>query len=225
MDYTAHFDGTKWEVCWNWEVDPPRVSPSAPEYKIRPGLRAAFDNEIATWVRDGILMPWSQERHGNIRNTVPLMAVEQCKGATTKVRPVLDFRRLNQSIVSRPGFALPLCQARLREWRKYGLNCSVVDLQKAYLQVFVAPELWTYQAVQWCGKTYLLTRLGFGLCVTPKIMTAIIEWILGQEKDVAVGTSSYIDDILVREDVVNVDKVMTLLRQFGLKTKSLVKLS
>ena len=94
-----------------------------------------FEKEIEEWISTGILVPWLQERDGDIKNVLPLMGVRQEKGDTVKVRPVLDFRYLNDFIVSHTGSATPLCQDRLREWRRLGPDCSVVDLKKAYLKI------------------------------------------------------------------------------------------
>ena len=75
-------------------------------------------------------------------------------------------------------------------------------------------DLWTYQAVKWKGQVDLLMRLGFGLSVAP-----IVEWVPRQDKRVCHGTSSYIDDILVDETVVEADIVVSHLQRFGLQAK------
>ena len=218
-DFSAWFSGQSWTVRWEWKGGREKLSPHAPTYAIRPSARAGFDAEVEEWVKEGILIPWDEKVHGHIRNMVPLMAVEQKKGEHRKVRPVLDFRRLNDSLKSSPGAATPLCQDRMREWRAEGLSCALVDLQKAYLQVWMDKELWVYQAVQWNNKVYLLTRLGFGLNIAPKVMTAIVEWVLNQDEAVKKGTSSYIDDILVNETVVSAELVVKHLSSFGLRAK------
>ena len=52
-----------------------------------------FEREVDRWVEEGILMPWGERMESEI---LPLMAVEQqTKG---KVRPVLDFHELNESV-------------------------------------------------------------------------------------------------------------------------------
>ena len=95
----------------------------------------------------------------------------------------------------------------------------MLDLRRAYLQVFVEPALQMYQAVKYNGKTYLMTRMAFGLSVAPKIMTAIVSKILGLDEKVCIGTDSYIDDILVDEDIINAEHVMAHLKRYGLQTK------
>ena len=51
--------------------------------------------------------------------------------------------------------------------------------------------------------------------VAPKIMTAIVEWVLRQDPIIAAATSSYIDDIFVEECKVSADKVVTQLQLWG----------
>ena len=98
-----------------------------------------FDKEVEVWIEQGILVPWDKAEHGNVKTFLPLMSVRQMKGTEEKVRPVLDFRSLNKNIVSLPG-EMPACETKLREWRRAGANCSVVDLKRACLQIFVAKE-------------------------------------------------------------------------------------
>ena len=54
------------------------------------------------------------------------------------------------------------------------------------------------------GQLYVMTRMGFGLNVAPKIMSRIISAVLSQDEEVKKGTDHYIDDIWVNESVVGV---------------------
>ena len=217
-DFDASFDGQQWTVNWHWKGEPPPTNVNRPNYQVKEEDLSAFDAEITKWITEGILVPWKPQ-HGEIKNVIPLMSVRQQKGETIKIRPVLDFRFLNEYVKSFPGAATPLCRARLREWRKMGSNCAVVDLQKAYLQISVAPQLWNYQAVRWNGNVYLLTRLGFGLNVAPKAMTKIVERVLDQDDLIGPNTSSYIDDIYIAEGSISAETVVKHLAAYGLKTK------
>lgn len=91
----------------------------------------------------------------------------------------------------------------------------VVDLAKAYLQIWICDSLWPYQTVNFRGKRYCLTRLGFGLNVAPLIMRAVLECVLSQDPVVRKGTSAYVDDILVNEDVVSAKYVEQHLEKYG----------
>ena len=99
-----------------------------------------------------------------------------------------------------------------------------MDLKRAYLQVHEARRLWLHQAVRWEGKVYLLTRLGFGLNIAPKIMTAIVEKVLSADEEIRAATSSYIDDIYVVGDGSCAEKVRKHLSSFGLVTKEAERL-
>ena len=90
---------------------------------------------------------------------------------------------------------------KLREWRWQGTNVPVLDLTKVYLQIRIHDSLWPYQTMIFKGWRYCLTRLGFCLNVAPLIMKAVIDCALSQDSDVKEGTSAYIDDILVNEDI------------------------
>ena len=204
---------------WPWKDGPPPDNAKRANYKVSECDKDEFDAELDVWIREGILIPWSAEHDGDVKNVIPLMSVRQQKGETSKVRPVLDFRFLNDYIASYPVSATPLCQERLREWRQLGANCSVVDLRKAYLQIWIHPSLWCYQCIRWKGKVYVLTRLGFGLNIAPKVMTRIVERILADDEDLRTSASSYIDDIFVNESKVSVEQVMKVLGDFGLQTK------
>ena len=93
---------------------------------------------------------------------------------------------------------------------------SLFDLRRDYLQVQVSESLWPFQTVMFSGKRYCLTRLGFGLNVTPQIMKVIINAVLSPEEKVKEGTSAYVDDIYVSEDIVSSLHVKAKLAQFGL---------
>jgi transposase InsO family protein len=218
-DFDIRFCRGKWEVGWKWKREPMRVNVSAQPNLVADGDRQQFDTEIKRWVDEEILVPHDVTVHGPVRNFLPLIAVTQVKGEATKVRPVCDFRRLNDYIQSRPRGATPVCAERLREWRMKAGNCALVDLKQAYLQVFMDPSLWCYQAIRWRGQTYLLTRLGFGLACAPKILTAIVEHTLASNEAVKSAVSSYIDDLYIECDVASSDRVVECLKRWGLDTK------
>ena len=61
------------------------------------GMKAKFEEEVEKWISEGVLGKIGREQDGRTgRGVIPLMTVHQpSKG---KVRPVLDFRRLNEYI-------------------------------------------------------------------------------------------------------------------------------
>ena len=81
-----------------------------------------------------------------------MMAVLQ-QNKDGNIRPVMDYsRELNQHISSNPSGDVAICQNKLRDWRKLGSNSCLLDLKKAYLQLFVDEELLKFQAVRFKGK-------------------------------------------------------------------------
>ena len=74
------------------------------------------------------------------------MAVVQ--PSKSKVRPVLDFRELNEFVESHTGDEVAVCDETLRRWRRFSGDLKLVDLRSAYLQIHVDKSLWEYQLVQ-----------------------------------------------------------------------------
>ena len=187
-----------------------------PEYPVAAEIRDDYEQELHTWIDNGCLVPYPEDKLGPPKGLIPLMAVLQQNKA--KVRPVMDYRELNHHVGAYTANA-DVCAAKLREWRQKGANVSLLDLRRAYPQVRVHETLWPYQTVKIDGKRYCLTRLGFGLNVAPLIMKAIVSAVLSQEEAVGRSAFAYIDDIYVNEDIVPVTRVREHLAQFGLKCK------
>ena len=115
--------------------------------------RQEYEAEVERWVDKGILIPW----RGEAKGVIPLMAAEQ--PMKNKIRPVLDFRELNESVKCHTGDDVTdVCSEKLREWRQLEGDGEMVDLKAAYLQIKVAEELWQYQSVRYKGTVYCLTR-------------------------------------------------------------------
>ena len=207
-----------WTVAWKWRdsQEPGVLKNTLGGYAIPPKAVEEYEKEIQEWIRQGWLLPYDEEKLGVARGLIPMMAVIQ--QTKEKVRPVLDFRELNQYIDAYTG-AADVCADKMRDWRKMGVNVSMVDLAKAYLQIRVQEELWSYQTVIFQGQRYCLTRLGFGLNVAPLVMKAVLDYVLAQDERVSAGTSAYVDDILVNEDVVSAERVKEHLCQYGLVSK------
>lgn len=87
-----------------------------------------------------------------------------------------------------------------------GDQTCLSDLRKAYLQLHVDVDLQRFQAVRFHNKEYVMTRVGFGLNVAPKIMSRILAKVLSLDEAVCKGTDHYIDDILVNQAVSASDK-------------------
>ena len=167
------------------------------------------------WIADGILVP----RKGKGKGVLLLMAVFQA--TKKKIRPVLDFRELDRFVAYHTGGdIIDVCDEKMRKWRRLEGGTATVDFKSAYLQLHVAKELWQYQLVSYKGKTYCLTRLGFGLNVAPKIMATVLKTVLKRGSKTKEATDSYIDDIMVDVTKISTKKVVEHLKGFGLTAKS-----
>ena len=219
VDFDAHFDGQQWEVAWKWSKGAsPKLLNQVPEYAIKGHIREKYDSEVAKWISNGWLVPCAKPAGG----IIPMMAVHH--EHKDKVRPVLDYRELNQFVHSHTADS-DVCPDTLRKRRLMGDRLGVVDLKDAYLQLHVKRELQEFQVVCISGQYYRLTRVGFGLTSAPKIMSAIVRHILMADPEIATATDHYVDDIVVDVDQVSVQRVIDHLRKFGLVTKPPERLS
>ena len=201
VDFSARSNGDYWTVKWKWtDREQPCLENKVSCYRVATDLKVKYVKEIETWIKEGILEPVEQPAKG-------------------KVRPVLDFRALNEFVSSHPGGSA-VCDETIRNWRKSGQNITIVDLRKAYLQLRADPALWTHQVMQFRGKFYYLTRVGFGLNCAPKIMSTILQKVLSLDSTILSGTDHYIDDILVNESIVSVGTVVKHLQNYGPQTKA-----
>lgn len=219
-DFIAKYDSStnSWTAAWKWAggAEPGVLSNMVDAYAVPSEAKASYEAELHKWIQDKWLIPYDEKTYGPVKGLIPLMAViQRSKG---KVRPVMDFRELNHYIETFTAEA-DVCSDKLREWRKQGTNVSILDLKKAYLQIRIHESLWPYQTMIVNGQRYCLTRLGFGLNVAPLIMKAVLNSVLSQDADVKRGTSAYIDDVLVNEDVVTATRVAEHLQRYGLTTK------
>ena len=193
-------------------MEPPTLTNKIPNYHISEDVKSEYAMEISEWIAQGWLKPFE----GRCNGIIPLMAVTQRN--KLKIRPVMDYRELNQFVSSHTADG-DVCSTKLRNWRKLGENLEIIDLKKAYLQIRVDEALWKYQVVEYEGQRYCLTRLGFGLNVAPRIMTKILKKVLSLDKFVESGTDSFIDDIIVNNNIVSSCRVQELLKKYGLDSK------
>ena len=217
-DFQAWFDGEEWVVRWKWKDDQPPVirnKIACYDKQLTGKKREKFEEEVDRWITEGILIPWEGDKQ---KGVVALMAVSQ--PTKNKIRPVLDFREVNRSVMCHTGGdVIDICADTLREWRMMEGEMEILDLKSAYLQIKVVPELWQYQLVRYKDKLYCLTRLGFGLCSAPKIMSAILKYVLAIDKEIDCATNSFVDDILVSVNKVPSARVADHLMEYGLETK------
>lgn len=216
-DFIARFANGQWVVSWRWTgKEPERLQTRVSEYNSTriPGVRERYDAEIQKWIENGWLVRWD----GPVKGIVPLLAVVQ--PTKDKVRPVMDYRELNDFVECHTGDeCVAICADKVRKWRQWEGEVKVVDLKSAYLQIRISKDLWKYQVVRHKNVTYALTRLGFGLSCAPRIMSVILGKVLSMNDEVRRATDSYIDDIVVRESIVTAQALRKHLASYGLESK------
>ena len=211
-NFRAHFDGKMWIVEWDWR-EKPELKNKIGAYKVKENISSKFRSEVKRWIENG----WLVKTEMQDRGVIPLMAVVQER--KQKVRPVLDFRELNET-VDCSGADADVCHEKLRAWRQMSANCALVDLRDAYMQIGVDAKCSRYQVVEFEGNQYELTRLGFGLNCAPEVMKAIVSTVLSSNERVAAATDHYYDDIIVNLDLIGVEEVIDHLSKNGLECKS-----
>uniref|UniRef100_A0A5S6QA39 RNase H domain-containing protein n=1 Tax=Trichuris muris TaxID=70415 RepID=A0A5S6QA39_TRIMR len=211
-------DTRSWTAVWKWSwgEEPGVLYNTAKEYSPTEEARASYEEELQTWIKNRRLVPYDEKKYGAARGLTPVMAVVQRN--KSKVRPVMDFRDLNGYIDTFTADT-DVCAQKLREWRRQGVNISIIDLKNAYLQICIDESLWPFQTVTFRGRRYCLTRLGFGLNVAPLVMKAVLNLVLSLDESVKKGTAAYIDDILVNEDVIEARRVELHVARYGLTCK------
>ena len=215
-------DDKRWEVTWQWS------SGVAPATTIDSGVcvylcskfsaeeeEKHFCSEVESWIAKGWLIKHDQSVHGEPAAVLPLLAVSQPHTLSTPVRPVLDYRALNELIKYNPGTESPVCEDTVRQWRKKGDadNLEMLDIRKAYLQVFVSPDMYLFQTVLWNNEVCVITRMGFGLSIAPKMMDIIVKYATRDFQDV----DNSVDDLMVPK--IKPPAVAQKLSDFGLPTK------
>ena len=213
-------DEHRWMATWNWlggQEPQSTIGSNIGEYsrkQLSEDQEMKFCTAVDEWVSNGWLVEYDQQLYGKPACVLPLMAVVQEHKATTPVRPVLDYRKLNELVASNPGLQSPVCEDTLRKWRKKGeQEYELIDIRKAYLQVHVSPELFRFQTVKWRGKLYAMTRMGFGLSVAPKYMDLVVKYVTRDMPDV----DNYVDDLMVPK--AQKEAVVARLADFALPTK------
>ncbi|XP_067939562.1 uncharacterized protein [Watersipora subatra] len=194
-DFTAVFDDVKWTMEWKWENGEPTMANQCSEYAVPNDCREIFDDEVSQWISNGWLEKFNPHIHDKADGVIPLMAAWQ-PNKPKKVRPVMDYRKLNTFIKNNPKIDVAVCQEKLWAWRKRDNQASILDLRKAYLQIHRSEQLQRFQLVKFKGQLYVMKRMGFGL-----------------------------NDIWVDESVVSAEEVRRLLSKYGLETKEPVPLT
>ena len=129
------------------------------------------------------------------------------KGQTGKWQLIVDLSSLHGSNAN-DGIDRELCSLSyvsvedvvstiLQLWR--GTLMVKVDIKSAYRLVPVHLEDRLLLGMEWQGRVYIDTSLPFGLCSTPKVLTAVadmLEWVF--RKRGVEHVSHYLDDFILQ---------------------------
>lgn len=102
------------------------------------------------------------DRDGKLENLIPLISIKQEKGESLKIRLVLDFRYLNDHIISCPGSGTPLCQ---------NVKIECCGFKESVSTDKGCPFFMVLPRSQMEKKVYVLPCMGFGLNIVPKATT------------------------------------------------------
>ena len=177
---TFHRSTKAWTASWKWASghSSTELANRVQEYTVPDHVWDAYEEELSMWQHNGWLLPYPEEEFGPLKGIILLMAVVQ--EHKQKVWLVLDYWELNSFVEVFTANA-KVCLQRLREWRRQGVNVSLMDLRKSYLQICIDKVLWPFQMVIIKGKWFCLTRLGFSLNVVPLVMKSVITTIRSQD--------------------------------------------
>ncbi|KRZ07285.1 hypothetical protein T11_7743 [Trichinella zimbabwensis] len=161
-----------------------------------------YEDELGKWIEDGWLVLYDESEHA--------LPKDYCHDDNDPAK-----QEESQTRDGFPGAERPHREPygrRGRVQRKAG--------RRQGGNIRIDKSLWPYQTAVFKDKRYCLTRLGFSLNVAPLVMKAVLNCVLSQDPQVRRGTSAYIDDILVNESVVGVDRVKRHLAHYGLTCKT-----
>ena len=214
----------RWEVTWKW-IDGEIGSFRPPSFRtdeLSEFELEQFNSEVKMWYEKGFMEVIPNKERYRMKGSLTLIARPQPHKTTTPMRPVLDYRWLNETIKSMPneGLEAPIAAPIfIRRWRshKYGTRC-IIDIRKAYLQIFINPEQTYYQCIRYPTKEdcYVMRRLGFGLNIAPKVLRCVLEHILPAHTFPKLDT--YIDDNFL--PIADVERVRAILLENGFETKA-----
>ena len=121
--------------------------------------------------------------------------------------------------MSSSGANADVCGDKLREWRHMPENCAILNLKVAYMQIHAHPLFSKFQRVRFEGCTFELTRVGFGLACAPKILKAVVQYVLSLDRKIQQACNAYYDDILDDLNQVSAGQVADHLQRYGLVSK------
>ena len=177
---------------------------------INPGLVDSLKEQIATWLKDGVI------RSGRISPwNFPLLPVRKKNG---KWRWVVDFRMLN-SVTRKDSFPIPNI-IELLSYLRSSKYFTFLDLAQAFHSIPVR-EI-DREKLSFCAldKFYQFCRMPFGLTSAPNTWARLVTQVLQEIPKTKLIV--FFDDLLIhsldlKTHMETVKQVFTLLRKAGLR--------
>ncbi len=136
------------------------------------------------------------------------------------LRPIIDLRQLNHSVSQLKFKMLTLrqvvSQIRSKDW------FVTIDLKDAYFHVSIRPCHRKFLRFAFGGKTYQYRVLPFGLALSPRTFTKVVDAVLAPLRLQGIRILNYIDDWLIlaqseMEAARHRDVVLAHMKQLGLR--------
>ena len=184
--------------------------------RLNPDQEAALEIQVNNWLQQKVIAegdsPWSH----------PIFAVRKKAANTgeTKLRWVLDFRRLN-NVTEKLAAPIPHIGDTLERLGNSKIY-SVLDLTAAYHAMSMTEEAGKATAFCTKKKQYIFLRMPFGLTNAPASFCQLMCKVYELNPELAKFSLSYLDDIIVHsntveEHFIHLRKVLECLCTAGLK--------
>ena len=221
-------DGIQFWACeWRYQkgMEPKHQVFRLPAYpkqirKLTPQQMEMLREELKVWHKNGFI---ARIPKWDLHQTITLIAECQ-EHKSTKVRPVLDCKPLNKLIRSSPNEDEHVtCANTIRRWRVKSNQIAkdfwcLLDIKKAYLQVWIEPFCARQVGLVLDGTYWCLYRLPFGISIAPKLLRAILRYILQENSLDDSGIDFFVDDLKVPNELLS--NVKKILETNGFPTKA-----
>ena len=190
-------------LSWHWTSFPPSTT----------NLRFLRLDEIQALVDKQALVPADPTTPGFYSG---MFVVPKKTGG---FRPVIDLKRLNQSIRC-PTFRMETPQS-IRKELLQGEFTTSIDLADAYLHVPIAPSFQRFLRVAVNGRVWQFQAMPFGLNIAPRTFTMLLTPVAAHLRYLGIRLHRYLDDWLIRGDppaevILHSNLVLSLFHRLGL---------
>ena len=153
--------------------------------------------ELTPILREWLLRDTVTVNYGEIPSKVHVSRLFTVPKDETDIRPIIDLSFLNQFILT-PTFKMEHLEKTLR-LLQHPSWAGIVDVQDAFLSVWIAPAFRKYFCFFLNGVMYMFKRMPFGLTTAPWIFSRLMRIIKKFLRRKGVNINSFIDNFIVWE--------------------------